>query len=401
MLLAYVRFVKNEGLAQELLFAKLLVNDSKGESIFQVVKQYFHDNAIPLSNIFAFASDGAPAMTGKYRGCVAFLKKEVPNIFTIHCVIHRQHLVAKDLSARLHTSLQTIITAVNKIKSHPLNDRIFQKLCVESDNDFEKLLFHTEVRWLFRGNCLKRFYDLFETVVKFFEDKDTVLCDELKRTKADAAYLSDLFGKFNEMNLQLQGCDINLIKTKTVVLTFISKLKMFQNNIGQKDFHQFSSLLALSEKAQDDDFLVYCNHLDVLHKNMQYRFEDLQLLEVPDWVINPFLDIRNAGELEEELIELQNDIELKPKFKHSYQEFWLQKNISVRYPALWAVVQKLLVAFPTSYLVEQGFSRVTQLLSKQRNRIKIAERRDLRLMSSDFTPDIDKLIKLHQPHISH
>jgi hypothetical protein len=29
------------------------------------------------------------------------------------------------------------------------------------------------------------------------------------------------------------------------------------------------------------------------------------------------------------------DYELKPKFKKSYQEFWLQKEISARYPSLW------------------------------------------------------------------
>jgi hypothetical protein len=73
-----------------------------------------------------------------------------------------------------------------------------------------------------------------------------------------------------------------------------------------------------------------------------------------------------VGVVEDELlIELQNDIELKPKFKKCYQEFWLQKEISGCYPALWTVVKKLLVAFPTSYLVDRGFSVVMQLLSKQ------------------------------------
>jgi hypothetical protein len=41
------------------------------------------------------------------------------------------------------------------------------------------------------------------------------------------------------------------------------------------------------------------------------------------------------GVLEEEPMELQNNFELKPKFKKSYQEFWLQKEIPDRYPAVW------------------------------------------------------------------
>ena len=34
------------------------------------------------------------------------LKQNVPGLFTIHCVIRQQHLVAKNLSARLHQSLR-------------------------------------------------------------------------------------------------------------------------------------------------------------------------------------------------------------------------------------------------------------------------------------------------------
>jgi hypothetical protein len=117
LLLAYVRFIKDESLVQELLFARLLHIQTKGESIYSVVEQFFREKEIPLTNILSCATDGAPSMVGRYNGFVAYLKKAVPDVFTIHCVIHRQHLVAKKLSDRLHNSLQTVITAVNKIKS--------------------------------------------------------------------------------------------------------------------------------------------------------------------------------------------------------------------------------------------------------------------------------------------
>jgi hypothetical protein len=64
----------------------------------------------------------------------------------------------------------------------------------------------------------------------------------------------------------------------------------------------------------------------VLHEDMTERFKDLLSMEIPDWVINPFSDIGKVGVLEE----LQNDFELKPKCKKSYQEFWLQKEIPDR-----------------------------------------------------------------------
>jgi hypothetical protein len=118
-------------------------------------------------------------------------------------------------------------------------------------------------------------------------------------------------------------------------------------------------------------------------------------------VINPFSDIGKVGVLEEERMELQNDFELKPKFKKSYQELRLQKEIPDRYPAVWREIKKLLISFPTSYLIECGFSVVVLLLSKQRNRLQITQRGDLRLLLTEIEPDIGKLISLHQVHPSH
>ena len=119
----------------------------------------------------------------------------------------------------------------------------------------------------------------------------------------------------------------------------------------------------------------YCAHLNELQRDMSERFQDYLLLKILDWVINPFLDVNSeeTGVAEEELVSIQNDIELRPKFKKSYQDFWLQKK-SLTAIRIVEQGQDVLYAFPTSYLVEQGFSEVTLLLSKQRIRLKITER---------------------------
>jgi hypothetical protein len=141
------------------------------------LEHYFKEKDIPLDNIVSVATDGAPAMVGRYRGFISYLKEVVPNVVVVHYVIHRQNMVAKNLSDRLHSSLQYIITAVNKIRSNALNDRLFRKLCDENDEDFNHLLLHTEVHWLLKGTCLKRFYDLFDSVIKFFENKDDLFIE--------------------------------------------------------------------------------------------------------------------------------------------------------------------------------------------------------------------------------
>ena len=108
--------------------------------------------SIPLTNIISCATDCALSMVGCHRRFLSYLKKAVPKVLTGHCVIHRQHLVANNLSEKIHESLSTVITAVNKIKANALNPRLFHQLCFENDEDFQCLLLYTEVRWLSKGN---------------------------------------------------------------------------------------------------------------------------------------------------------------------------------------------------------------------------------------------------------
>ncbi|CAH1981595.1 unnamed protein product [Acanthoscelides obtectus] len=86
LLLAYVRFIMNQEIYEELLFARTLITDTKGESVFHVLKDYFIEKAIPLSNIISVAADGAPAMVGRYRGFISYLKQNVSGVLAIHCV---------------------------------------------------------------------------------------------------------------------------------------------------------------------------------------------------------------------------------------------------------------------------------------------------------------------------
>ena len=66
-----------------IVFAKYLQTDTKGESLFLALDKFFKEKGIPLSNILSIATDGAPAMVGRYRVFLAYLKKEVPNAVTV------------------------------------------------------------------------------------------------------------------------------------------------------------------------------------------------------------------------------------------------------------------------------------------------------------------------------
>ncbi|GBP36287.1 SCAN domain-containing protein 3 [Eumeta japonica] len=227
LLLSYVRFIKDEKICQELLFARNLETDTKGETGFKTLEKFCNEKEIPLKNNISAATDGVPAMTGCHKGFISYLKNKIPDVLAVHCVIHRQHLVARNLSDR-YQSLQHVIRAVNKIRNNSLNDRLFNQLCVNNDEDFNRLIFHTEVLWLSKGNCLTRFYNLLNSVIEFLENKDTELRENLITSKNDIAYLTDLYTLLNNMNLQLQGDDLNLIKPKNVVAAFVAKLLLYK-----------------------------------------------------------------------------------------------------------------------------------------------------------------------------
>ena len=80
--------------------------------------QYFNNKNIPLTNLINIASDGAAAMTGKVKGFISRMKSVAPPILHIHCVIHREHLVAKNIEGDMEEAPNTAIHATNFVKSN-------------------------------------------------------------------------------------------------------------------------------------------------------------------------------------------------------------------------------------------------------------------------------------------
>ena len=79
-------------------------------------------------------------------------------------------------------------------------------------------------------------------------------------------------------------------------------------------------------------------------------------LKIPNGIIDLIINISEQGILAEELITLQNDFELKPKFNISYQSFWLHSEFKVKCTRVWNWVKIFFIAYPSSYLVQCAFS---------------------------------------------
>ena len=71
----------------------------------------------------------------------------------------RYALASKTLPIELLEALQVCINTVNFI-NRSLNQRLFKFLCADLEASQTVVLFHTEVRWLSRGNIINHLLEL-------------------------------------------------------------------------------------------------------------------------------------------------------------------------------------------------------------------------------------------------
>lgn len=126
----------------------------------------------------AICTDGAKVMVGKNKGLVGILNKNGINVPSFHCIIHQQALFSKEL--RMNCAMEMAVKIINRIKGghNALTHRIFKTFLQELESDYGDLLLYTEVRWLSRGKCLERFFNLREEILKFLQAQCTPADEE-------------------------------------------------------------------------------------------------------------------------------------------------------------------------------------------------------------------------------
>lgn len=401
LLLAYVRYIDKESFQEEMLFCESLETTTTSKDIYSKVKNYLNLHEIPIDNILSIAADGAPAMMGRNNGCLKMLKDENPNILIVHCVIHRENLVAKKLSPVLNKTLKAVITCINYIKANAKTERIFKQFCLEQSANYIRLLLHTDVRWLSSGNSLKRFMELFDVLNEFLIDKCEMKLLSTTEGKAFVSYLTDIFEKLGNLNKQLQGPSVTLIDAKTFIFGFIATLDLYRKNARNNNFVHFSWLnkCEITPNCQ----IVIIDHLNALINDFNERFDDLKQMNFPCWLTQPFLtELSDVGiQYQEELSYFKNDDSMKILFKLRGKNIWLSDEVERIYPNICEFARALLLPFPSSYMVECGFSNVSDLLDVKRNRLEITKRSDLRLTLTKLSPRIQDLCRNHQPQGSH
>ncbi|KAE8296899.1 Zinc finger MYM-type protein 6 [Larimichthys crocea] len=274
-------------------------------------------------------------MAGKRNGLRALIKRAAPNAEWTHCVIHREALASKHLSPELNEVLTAVVDVVNFIKTRPLKARLFTAVCEEMGADHTAVLFHSEARWLSRGKVLSRIFELRSEIRVFLEEERMYEAaakfgDDMFLIKL--AYLSDIFSKLNELNLQLQGKDKHLPHLADKINTFTRKLNVWEKRMSQGRTDVFENLTELAESIDSGATTVLLciqQHIEALGGFFGKYFPNSATQY--DWVVDPFhasapADFSCAEE--EQLIEMTSDSALRLRFPTiPLSQFWLERRL--------------------------------------------------------------------------
>ena len=148
-----------------------------------MVNYFFKQRGLKWENLRGCPTDGAPAMLGRKSGFRARVMEVSPHVKFLHCMIHRFALSCKVLLAEFVDVLSLVIKMVNNVKGSAVNRRLFKILCEGIGADHNVLLFHSNVRWLSRGNVTKRVYELRKELLGFFQQSNK--CETLVTSLRD------------------------------------------------------------------------------------------------------------------------------------------------------------------------------------------------------------------------
>ncbi|XP_026286701.2 general transcription factor II-I repeat domain-containing protein 2-like [Frankliniella occidentalis] len=285
----FVRGIDEEmNILEGLLDLVPLRETTKGLDIFNALVAVVQKYRLEWDKFVGLATDGCPSVSGdKKDGLVARLRVHLkslglPSDFPhVHCIIHQEALCAKSLPA------DEVMNVVVKA-----------------------------VRWLSRAKVLKVFFDLRDTIKIFLKEKNHPI-PELDKPKwvAELAFLVDVTGHLNNLNLKLQGKGHVISDMLQAVQGFEMRLTLFEEQLRKGELFHFESLKSLS--SSELDLIKFANIVKKLRIEFADNFKDVRkmqteisLMTVPFTMPLPKVPLP----LQNEVIDLRCDKVLESRF---------------------------------------------------------------------------------------
>ncbi|KAM9391450.1 general transcription factor II-I repeat domain-containing protein 2-like [Pholidichthys leucotaenia] len=310
---------------EELLKVIPMHGQTTAQEIFHQLCDAIVDADLPRKRFAGITTDGAPSMTGRRNGLVALVQrkleeKDVEEVIALYRIIHQQAPCSKYL--KFDNVMSVAVKCINHIRSRCLKHRQFCAFLEEIESAYEDVLYFTEVRWLSRGNVLKRFFEL-RAEVKAFMEKDGIAVPVLSDPKwlMDLAFLVGITQELNVLNKNLQGQGQLVNAAYDKVRAFSTKLVLWKAQLSQTNLCHFPARKALMDAGTPFSGEKYADAIVKLQVEFDHRFADFKTHRANFQIFaDPFsFDVQDAPPvLQMELIDLQCNSELKARFRELF-----------------------------------------------------------------------------------
>lgn len=278
--------------------ALLELTKSDAISIFNLIKDFFSSNNIPLKNLIGLATDGANVMAGNINGLQALLKSET-DLFYIKCSCHSLHLCTSYACKKLPDYIEKLCRNIYEFFSRSpkrVNEfKEFQEYCSVEPH---KILGICKTRWLSLEGVVLRIIEQWDCLKLFFiscayevnDIKPKKLAEGMtSKMKSYFLFLSYILPIVNNLNKEFQ--------------TESSRLPYLYSSLKSNFLLILSNFIRtdLINNNTDIDFKNEKNHLELstifigtkaeiyITKNLDKN----EILELKKYILNFYIELLN------------------------------------------------------------------------------------------------------------